>query len=152
MEALTLGLRERVAAACDEGTRSQREIAEDFGVSVSFITKLLRRRRQGGGVVPPPKPHAGGFPSAIDAAADRELRALVAEQPDATLAELRDRLAAHRPSAARSVPVICRALARLGLPRKKRRCGRPSATRRGSAGCAARSAANSRRSCRNGAW
>src|SRR5947207_8592556 len=120
MEALTLDLRERVAAACDEGTRSQSEIAEDFGVSVSFITKLLKRRALDGGVVAPPKPHAGGFHSAIDTAADRELRALVAEQPDATLAELRDRLAARRPSAARSVPVICRALARLGLPRKKR--------------------------------
>jgi hypothetical protein len=125
---------ERVAAACDEGSRSQREIAEDFGVSVSFITKLLKRRTLEGGIVAPPKPHAGGFPSAVNAAADRELRALVAEQPDATLAELRDRLAARRPSASRSVPVICRAPPRLdgacgraghaAGPRHARRVGR----------------------------
>ena len=45
MEALSLDLRERVAAACDEGSDTQPEVAERFGVSVSFITKLMRRRR-----------------------------------------------------------------------------------------------------------
>src|SRR3954466_619219 len=45
MEALSLDLRERVAAACDEGSDTQPEIAERFAVSVAFITKLLRRRR-----------------------------------------------------------------------------------------------------------
>lgn len=42
---MSLDLRERVAAACDEGAESQPEVAERFPVSVSFITKLLRRRK-----------------------------------------------------------------------------------------------------------
>jgi transposase len=140
MEALSLDLRERVAAACDEGSRSQPEVAEDFGVSLSFVTKLLARRKLTGGVAA--KPHAGGFASAVDAKAEAALRSLVAERPDATLAELADGLAERR-GVRRSAPVICRAVRRLGLPRKKRRSTPPSATRRGSAASAGRSAGSS---------
>src|SRR5215208_6183584 len=140
MEALSLDLRERVAAAWDEGGRSQPEIAEDFGVSLSFVTKLLARRRLTGSVAA--KPHAGGFASAVDAGAEAELRTLVREDPDATLSELGDALAERR-GVRRSTPVICRALRRLGLPRKKRRCTPPSGTRRGSAASGARSAGSS---------
>ena len=144
MEALSLDLRERVAAAWDEGGRSQPEIAEDFGVSLSFVTKLLARRRLTGSVAA--KPHAGGFASAVDTKAEAALRSLVAERPDATLAELADGLAdglAERRGVRRSAPVICRAVRRLGLPRKKRRSTPPSATRRGSAASAGRSAGSS---------
>jgi transposase len=151
MDALPLDQRERVAAACDEGSRSQREVADDFGVSQSFITKLLRQRRRGGGFVAPPKPRAGGAPRKLDAAAGRRLRALVAGQPDATLAELADRLAGA--GHARVDPAtVCRALARLGLPRKKRPCGRPSGTRRASEACAARSGDGWPGSTRGNAW
>jgi transposase len=94
MKAPSLDLRERVAAACDEGGRSQPEIAEDFGVSLSFITKLLARRKQTGSVAA--KPRRGGFASAIDAKADTELRSIVRADPDATLAELADGLARRR--------------------------------------------------------
>lgn len=140
MEALSLDLRERVAAACDEGSRSQPEVAEDFGVSLSFVTKLLARRKLAGSVAA--KPHAGGFASAVDAKAEAALRALVRERPDATLAELADSLA-ERGGVRRSTPVICRALRRLGLPRKKRRSTPPNVTRPGSAASAGRSAGSS---------
>jgi transposase len=136
MDALSLDLRERVAAACDEGARSQSEVAEDFGVSPSFVTKLLARRRRTGRLAA--KPRAGGFASAIGAGAEAALRALVAERPDATLAELRDALAA-RAGVRRSVPVICRALQRLGLPRKKSRRTPPSGTGPASAASGGRS-------------
>ena len=137
MEARSLDLRERVAAACDEGSRSQPEIAGDFGVSLSFVTKLLRRRRVTGGVAA--KPRAGGFASAVDGRAEAELRSMVREDPDATLSELADGLAA-RLGVRRSIPVICRALRRLGLPRKKRRSTPASGTRPGSGASAAPSA------------
>ena len=140
MEALSLDLRERVAAACDEGSRSQPEVAEDFGVSLSFVTKLLARRNRTGSVTA--KPHAGGFASAVDAGAEAELRTLVREQPDATLPELADALARRR-GVRRSAPVICRALQRLGLPRKKRRPTPPSGTPRGSAASGGPSAGSS---------
>jgi transposase len=128
MEAYSLDLRERVVAACDEGVLTRSEIAEDFGVSVSFITKLLRRRKEAGTVEA--KPHSGGLASAVDGPALDALADLVRRQPDATLAELRDGLAERR-GVSVSVPVVCRALARLGLPRKKSRRTRRSGTRRG---------------------
>jgi transposase len=58
---------------------------------VSWVYKLLKQRRDTGSAAP--KPRRGGFASAFDARAREALRGLVAERPDATLAELRDRLA-----------------------------------------------------------
>jgi len=136
MEAYSLDLRERVVAACDEGSMTRAEVAETFGVSVSFITKLLRRRRDTGSIAA--KPHAGGFAPSLGEAEMGGLAALVREQPDATLDELRGRLKARR-GVSVSAPVVCRALRKLGLPRKKSRCTRPSGTRRGSGACAGRS-------------
>lgn len=133
MEAYSLDLRERVVAACDEGSMTRAEVAETFGASVSFVTKLLRRRRDTGSIAA--KPRAGGFAPSLGGAALRALAALVREQPDATLDELRGRLKARR-GVSVSTPVVCRALQRLRLPRQKRRCTPPSGTRRGSAGCA----------------
>jgi transposase len=150
MEAYSLDLRERVAAACDEGCFTRSEIAEEFHVSVPFITKLLRRRRQTGSIAA--KPHAGGFPSVMDRAALAALKSLVAEQPDATLPELRDRLA-QRHHVPVSEPTVCRALAKLGLPRKKSRCMPRSATRRESGANGDGSAGRSNRSRRrNASW
>jgi transposase len=113
-------LRLRVLRACarEEGTRPQ--IARRFRVSESTVYGWLRqardedRRRA--------KPHAGGRERVIDAAGDAVLRALVAEDNDATLAEYAAAFQArtgHRVSPS----MVCKALKRLGLPRKKRRCG-----------------------------
>lgn len=135
MEALSLDLRERVAAACDEGVETREEVAERFGVSTSFIRKLLARRRSSGSLAA--KPHSGGFASALAGRPLRVLAALVKRQPDATLAELRERLAG-RCGVSVSVPVVCRAVAALGLPRKKSRSTRLSGTRHGSGGCGGR--------------
>src|SRR3954447_2036223 len=91
MKPLSMDLRERVVAACDAGGESQAEVAARFSVSPSTIRRLLARRAAAGSVAP--LPHAGGFPSRVDEAARGVLRDLVREQPDATLAELRGRLA-----------------------------------------------------------
>jgi transposase len=149
MEALSLDLRERVVAAWDEGTRSQPEIAEDFGVSLSFVTKLLRRRRLTASIAA--KPRCGGHASAIDAKAQAKLRSIVREAPDATLSELSDALA-RRCGVRRSVPVICRALQRLELPSKKRRFMPRNGTRRACVASAARSAGSSSKSRPRRAW
>jgi len=83
-------LRERIVLAVDRGEYSLRQLAQLFCVSLSFVVRLLQRRRRTGSVQP--KPHAGGPSPRLDADAVERLRALVREQPDATLAELRDRL------------------------------------------------------------
>src|SRR5437870_5565576 len=93
MEAYSLDLRRRVAAAYDGGVETLEELAELFGVSVSFVGKLIRRRRDSGSIAA--KPHTGGFASALTGQTLRALAGLVKDKPDATLAELRDRLAAR---------------------------------------------------------
>ena len=116
MEALSLDLRERVAAAWDEGSDTQPEIAERFAVSVSFVTKLLRRRRLTGSVAA--RPRGGGRSPALGPRDLGRVRRLVAEQPDATLAELCGRLRAGGGPGV-GVWTMCRALKALGLVRKK---------------------------------
>ena len=89
MNPYSMDLRERVAAAVDLHTGSQRQIARRFRVSLSFITRLLRTRRRTGSLAP--KPHGGGPPPALDRAGRVRLRRLVRKQPDATLEQLRQR-------------------------------------------------------------
>lgn len=112
MRTYSLDLRERVAAACDEGVFSRPEIAEQFGVCTSWIRRLLQRRRTSGSLAP--LPHAGGAPPALNAVRRQRLADLVAADPDATLAELARRLRVPV-----SVSTLSRVLAHLGLPRKK---------------------------------
>jgi transposase len=128
MDAFSQDLRERVARACDSGEMSQPEVAEAFGVSVSFITKLLRRRRQTGSLEA--LPHARGPVPMIQDAHQAKLEELLKEQPDATLAELCDRLG-NQAGVQVSMPTMCRALDKLGWHRKKRVFTPPSAIRHG---------------------
>jgi transposase len=123
MKAYSTDLRERVVAACDarDGTRAQ--IAARVAVSESWIRKLLRQRRDSGSIAP--RPHGGGRGRAFDAAADARLRDAVRADNDATLEQL-----GRAAGVACSVPAAYRALARLGVTRKKRRGGRPSGTAR----------------------
>src|SRR4051812_19777060 len=87
MQAYSMDLRERVAAACDEGGDTRAEVAERLGVSESWIRRLLQRRRETGSIAP--RPHGGGRPPAFDVEGLERLRRAVADRPDATLAELR---------------------------------------------------------------
>lgn len=95
---------------------TQQEIADEFGVSRSFIEKLLQRWRatHSSAVLP----RGGGQPRLLKDH-DQQLRELVAAQPDATLDELRERLASSTRLSV-SLATICRALQRLQLERKKR--------------------------------
>jgi transposase len=113
MKPYSLDLRERVAAAVEHHEGSWREIARRFRVSLSFVTRLIQHRRQTGDLSA--KPHGGGHPPALDEAARQRLRQLLQEQPDATLAELRQRL-----GLACSLMAIWRTLRRLKITRKKK--------------------------------
>jgi len=129
MKPYSQDLRDRIITALEAGTETQHAIAERFCVSGSFVEKLWQRWRRSGSSAA--KPHAGGRRGALTDHLER-LRTEVAQQPDATLAELRDRVvAAQGPRV--SPATICRALQRLRLPRKKSRSmprsGTPSASR-----------------------
>ena len=95
------------------GEGTIRQIAERFLVSVSFVTRLLQRYRSTGAVAP--KPHGGGNPAVLTPEDRQRLRALIRQQPDATLEECRTHLGASC-----SLMTISRALTELGLPRKKK--------------------------------
>jgi transposase len=122
MRPYSLDLRERIVAAIDRDEHSLRQIAHLFSVDLSFLVRLLQRRRATGSVQP--KPHGGGPTPKLDAAAVRRLRALVREQPDATLTELRDRLGVPC-----HIATIARALRRHGITRKKKALHSPERDR-----------------------
>jgi transposase len=112
MKTYSQDLRERVVRACDEQRGTRQQIADLFGVSTSWIRRLLQRRRTTGSFAA--KPHAGGVVKMTPERQER-LVLLVREQPDATLVELHDRLAAPV-----HLSTIARALLRLALAVKKK--------------------------------
>jgi transposase len=122
MKAYSQDLRERIILALEADQDSQPEIADNFGVSLSFVEKLWRRWRDTGSCAALRR--AGGKKRALQN--DQSLiGAEVAKQPDVTLAELCQRVGGAGGAAA-SPSMMCRELQRLGLPRKKS----PSTTRR----------------------
>ncbi len=129
MKSYSTDLRQKIVQAYTWRLGSQRALAEMFGVSMSFVEKLLRRHRRTGDVAP--KPHAGGQKRRLESAAETVMREAVRTTPDITWEDLCARVA-DTPGLRVSVPTMCRALQRLGLPRKKRRSMRVSATHRAS--------------------
>ncbi|MPR13090.1 helix-turn-helix domain-containing protein, partial [Microvirga tunisiensis] len=100
-------LRERVLVACERGDLPQVEIAYRFQVCPATVSNWRRQEREDGRRSP--KPHSGGVPSRLDAAALEVLRQLVIEDNDALLREYRERLA-ERTGVTVCLAVICEAL------------------------------------------
>jgi transposase len=116
MERYSMDLRKRVVEACDARWGTRQQVADRFGVSCSWVKRLLQRRRQLGHYGPlTTKP--GRKPIFVGSLA-QQLEKLVLEQPDVTLEELRDRTGVNC-----SLAAICKTLQRLDYHRKKRRCG-----------------------------
>ncbi|MBV9223592.1 MAG: transposase [Acidobacteriaceae bacterium] len=114
--ALSLDLRSRIISACQTGELTQGEIAELFQVHLKTVEKLWRHFRRTGSLQA--KPHSGGVKAHL-AGHEEDLRRLVAEQSDHTLAEYVE-LLRKRYRLITSVPVLSRTLKALGLPQKKR--------------------------------
>lgn len=116
-------LRDRVLAATGEAIRT---VAARFSVSPSYVSKVRARLRQTGQATPGPqhnhvRPRLEPFYDV--------LRARVAAQADATIAELRSWMAEQH-GVTVSHPVMWETLGRLGLTLKKSASARPSRTGR----------------------
>ncbi len=129
--AYSADLRERVLLACEQGRLSRAKIARMFRVAESTVYRWLQTRRREGRCQA--KPHAGGPAPRLDKAALEKLAAIVAEANDLSLAEYAAKLV-ERAGVTASGPTVCRALQKLGLPRKKDAAGNragPARHRRG---------------------
>ena len=89
MAPYSMDLRERVAAAVDEGEGPQREVARLFRVSISFVSRLLQRRRQHNTLAP--KPHGGGPTPVLSPDDERRLVDFIQKHNDNTLDSFGDR-------------------------------------------------------------
>jgi transposase len=127
--AYSTDLRQKIVRAYDEQLGSQRAIAELFGVSRSFVEKLLARRRSTGEIAP--LPHGGGRQPHCKTRDIRLVQQHIKEQPDATLSEVCHTVYQEHGTSI-SHWAMSRLLKRLGLPRKKSRSTPVSATRRAS--------------------
>jgi transposase len=107
-------LRERVVAAIDTG-HTREEVAELYNLALSTVGRFIRRKRETGSVEPD---KFGGHKTFTLAPHADLVRALVAEQPDSTLAELKSRLAKEKVKVSKSA--ISRFLHHLNLTFKKR--------------------------------
>ena len=129
MKPYAIDLREKLLQAYDQGLGSQRALAVLFGVSRSFVEKLLQRRRTTGEIAP--RPHGGGRRPSCDATTFALVSPWVRETSDATLDALALQL--QQPCALRvSLSTLSRLLTRAGLPRNKRHFMPASRTRRAS--------------------
>ena len=119
--AYSMDLRQRVIDDCDTGLLTH-QVAKKYSVSSSWVRRLKQHRRERGDIAPRVGGGSRGFK--IDR---QNLNELVRQQPDVTLAELRQRLKVDV-----SLWAICKALRQLGLSYKKidSRCGAGSFGRR----------------------
>jgi transposase len=116
MKAYSLDFRCLVINAYESGEGTLEEVAEQYGVGMAFVKKMLHLHRAGASLEPK---HGGGAQAKLDGAARAKLRAAVAARPDATLGELKAMLS-RVCKVEVSEPTVCRELQRLELPRKKR--------------------------------
>ena len=120
MHAYSLDLRERVVADREAGCPTA-EVAHKYRVSPAWVRRLMQRYRASGQVAPRRRTQ---YQAPLLAPYRAHLAALIAAQPDATLAELRAALGVSV-----SLTTVWRAVRHLGLTVKKspaRRRTRPT--------------------------
>lgn len=116
MKTLSLDLRERILDSYDRGDGTREEIAHRYQVSLGMVKKLLAQRRRTGEIGA--RHHRSGRKPVIVDSHRREMRTVLEQRPDMTLAELREALGLKC-----TLPAIHYVLEAMGLTYKKRHCG-----------------------------
>jgi transposase len=114
---LSLDLRRRVVQAYLDGEGTYEEIAARFELGRATVNRYLRLERNTGSVAAKP---VGGSKSILTDEDMESIHLIVFDQPDITLAELRERFIADG-GAPVGKSTLCRGLVRLGMTRKKSR-------------------------------
>ena len=122
MQAYSLDLRERVMKAYDEGHWSVGLLAERFQVGEWWIHKLKRQRKREGSLAV--RKGKVGQPRSLQGKQIEKLEKYVDGHPDATLAEIRERLGLSC-----SAVSIHHTLRRLGYRYKKNATGQRTRSR-----------------------
>ncbi|MEO1184039.1 MAG: transposase [Cyanobacteria bacterium J06636_27] len=118
MKAYSIDLREKIVQAYEHGNTSVRKVATNFGVTKSFVQKLLLMKKKEGHVKP--KKQGGAVKGDLDGY-DVQLAAMVEQYPDKTLLEYCEYWATTY-NIWVSASTMCRALKKQNLTLKKRRC------------------------------
>jgi transposase len=113
-------------AAVDQQVSTIEESAGIFQLPSSYVDKLLRQRRDTQDLAP--LPHGGGARAQLGSEGREGLGDLVAEQPEATRAELRAGIRTRRRVSV-SVSTVWRGVEAFALTRKKSPGGRGQRTR-----------------------
>lgn len=138
-------LRRRILEAYARKEGSQAELARRFQVSFEFVRKLRKQLRKTGRMERIPQARHNA-PSRMTGSVREQLHAWLREQPDRTLSELGELLAAHSVPASRSL--ISLTLQQMGLRQKKSPSTPRSGTRKPTAAVAKSSSRRSARSRR----
>jgi len=123
MGTISLDLRQRIVTSYDQGEGTREEIAKRYLVSMGFVAKLLQQRRWTKDIAPRHR-YSGRKPKLLKTHR-RQLRALLAKKPDATLQELHTALGVEC-----TLQAIHYVLVSMGLTYKKRRSGPANRTAR----------------------
>jgi transposase len=90
MKAYPFELRQKIIDAYAQGNVSQRQLAEQFQVALSFVERLLRQHRETGTIAP--KVRTKQTPTKLNPEQLTVLSSIVEANKDATLDELRHQL------------------------------------------------------------
>lgn len=117
MKPYSVDLRQKIIDVYNQGNISQRQLARQFRVALSFIQKLVKQYKETGSVAP--KMRRQQTPTKLTDEHLEILRNLVAENQQATLQELKTELAL-RTGVTISISTVHRMLRRLNLSRPKK--------------------------------
>ncbi len=113
----SIDLRTRVVSSYENKCGSYRQLATRYHLSPSTVQDWVHLKRETGSVAA--RPHGGGLTLSIQGEDREKLRQIHQDNPDGTLAELRQWFQAET-SVSTSVTTVHRALSALGLTRKKK--------------------------------
>ena len=119
MKPYSVDFRQKVVSTYLSGNISVRKLATNFGVGKAFVQKMLKQHHQQGHVN---QGKQGGDKKAVLADYSNQIIELVEKYPDATLAEYCEYWRESEKHIISS-SMMCRALQKLNLTRKKKRFG-----------------------------